>query len=466
MIKRFFASPSASLRMTKVESKVVSKIRRDIMENDEMEEYRGEKESPGEGGKKPGREGSGAGKAAEAGRKAKEYIKGYAGKAGKILKKANIKKIDLAKLKKNYIWVILGILVVTIILARTAGKLKEVIFGVRIEEKEMVEFLETIPVKVYKVRRMDFKDTLPVMGRIQGFKEIDLRFDNKGILENFNFEEGERILEGDIIASIDQKDALLKLKYASLELEKAKKLYDLGGVDKLAVDQKKLEYESARRDLEKTNIYAPSDGYLGSKEIDTGAFVSSQDKVGMFVDFSEVYAVFDVIEEDSPKIELGQNAEIFLDAYPGVSYRGTVDMISPMIEGKTRTQKARIELDNEENKMKPGMFARAIINTYEKADALIIPVSAFRKRENKYFVYVVHPVEKEEGEEEALAEAEEAGITEGTVEEREIEIEYLTHDVAEISKGLEEGEMIIRELLQEYKDKDRVEITEVQETIF
>ena len=222
-----------------------------------------------------------------------------------------------------------------------------------------LEFLETIPVKVYKVKRMDFKDTLPVMGRIEGFKEIDLIFDGKGLLESFNFEEGERILEGDIIASIDQKDALLKLKYASLELEKTKKLYELGGYDKLAVDQKKLEYESAKRDLEKTNIYAPSDGYLGSKEKDTGAFVSSQDKIGSFLDFSEVYASFDVIEEDSPKIELGQTVEIFVDAYPGDSYTGTIDMVSPMIEGRTRTQTIKIELENDDTLLKPGIVCKS-----------------------------------------------------------------------------------------------------------
>jgi len=377
---------------------------------------------------------------------------------------AEKRKIILAKVKKNYIWILLGLLVTVFVLTRTVGKIKQVFFGKKEDEKRIVEFVDTIPVKVYKVKRMDFKDTLPVMGRIEGFKEIDLVFDGKGILESFNFEEGERILEGDIIASIDQKDALLKLKYSSLELEKTKKLYELGGYDKLAVDQKKLEYESAKRDLEKTNIYAPSDGYLGSKEKDTGAFVSSQDKVGSFVDFSEVYASFDVIEEDSPKIELGQTVEIFVDAYPGDSYTGTIDMISPTIEGRTRTQTIKIELENDESLLKPGMFARAIINTYEKKDALIIPASAFKKKENKFFVYIVHPEEKEEGEEETEL-SEDAGQV-GIVEEREIKVEYSTHDVAEVETGLEEGELIIRELHQDYKDQDKVEITEVQETIF
>ncbi|MFC1480443.1 efflux RND transporter periplasmic adaptor subunit, partial [Candidatus Omnitrophota bacterium] len=389
--------------------------------------------------------------------------KEYLNKVKQKIKGTDLKNIDFTKIKKNYIWILVGILVVTFILARTIGKIKQIIIRGREEEKKMVEFLETIPVKVYKVKRMDFKDTLPVMGRIEGFSEIALKFDGKGVLESFNFEEGERILEGDIIASIDQKDALLKLKYSGLEMEKTKKMYELGGIDKMTLDQKKLEYESAKRDLEKTNIYAPSDGYLGSKEHDAGSFVTSQDKVGTFVDFNEVYASFDVIEEDSPKMELGQRVEVFVDAYPGTSYSGTVDMISPMVEGRTRTQKVKIELPNEEDELKPGMFTRAIINTYEKKDALIIPSSAFKKQENKYFVYVVHPEAAEEDEE---VSEELPGGEIGIVEERQIEIEYLTHDVAEIGKGLKEGELIIRELHREYKDKEKVEITEIQETIF
>ncbi|MFH1846735.1 MAG: efflux RND transporter periplasmic adaptor subunit [Candidatus Omnitrophota bacterium] len=390
----------------------------------------------------------------------------------KIKFKIPVKKINVKKIKKSYMWILLGILVAVLVFANTADKIKEIFFGKKKKTGDIVEIAETIPVKVYKVKRMDFKDTLPVMGRVEGFKEIDLKFDGKGVIESFNFEEGERILEGDIIASIDQKDALLKLKYASLELEKTKRMYDLGGIDKMAVEQKKLEYESAKRDLEKTNLYASSDGYLGSKEIDSGAFITSQDKVGIFVDYSEVYAAFDIIEEDSSKMDIGQNVEVFLDAYPGLSCEGTVDMISPMIEGRTRTQKIKVELENEEDKLKPGMFARAVINTYEKKDALIIPAAAFKKQDNSYLVYVVHIEEAEDTEkDEEIKDREEKqeafeDIQIGVIEVREIEIEYLTHDMAEIGKGLKEEELIIREIHREYKDKDKVEVTEIQETIF
>jgi len=107
---------------------------------------------------------------------------------------------------------------------------------------------------------------------------------------------------------------------------------------------------------------------------------------------------------------------------------------------------------------------------------LIIPSAAFKKKEQKYFVYIVHREEENaEGDgsdkniESSKPEGDEGPSGEGdmgTVEEREIKIEYLTHDMAEVGSGLEEGELVIRELHREYKDKDKVEITEVQETIF
>ncbi len=363
--------------------------------------------------------------------------------------------------RKNYI-IIIALVVIAIIFARTAGNIQKILFKKKTPPAAELDIaLEAVPVKVYKAKLMSFKDTLPVMGTVKGFKEIDLKFETNGIMESFNFEEGERIQEGDIIANLNQRDALLKLKYAELETEKTQKLFDVGGLDKIKLEQAKLEYESAKSDFEKTNIYAVSDGTLASRDMDVGAYVTPNEKIGSFVDIGEVYAEFNVIEKDSPKLRLGQKVEVFVDAYPNKSFKGTVDSVSPVVEGRTRTQKIKIELKNPEMDLKPGMFARALIATYEKDNALIIPTSAFKKKESEYFVYVVHKDEQapaEEGKEKIL----EAG----TVEVRKIEIAYLTQDVAEISKGLKEGELVIVEAYQEFNDKEKVEISEVQETIF
>ena len=245
-------------------------------------------------------------------------------------------------------------------------------------------------------------------------------------------------------------------------MEKTKKLFDIGGLDRVKLEQSKLEYESAKSDFEKTNIYAISDGSLGSRDIDVGTYVTPNDKVGTFVDINDVYAEFNVIERDSPKLKLGQKADIFVDAYPNKSYKGTVDSISPIVEGRTRTQNIKVELRNRDLQLKPGMFVRALIATYENDNALIIPTSAFKKKDADYFVYLVH----KEGTPQAQEEGKEPVMAKGIVEVRQVEIAYLTQDVAEISKGLKEGELIIVEAFQEFKDKEKVEIIEVQETIF
>jgi membrane fusion protein (multidrug efflux system) len=329
------------------------------------------------------------------------------------------------------------------------------------------------------------------MGNIKGFKEIELAFQVPGVLESFNFEEGEKIQEGDIIASLVQRDALLKLKYAETELNKQQKLFELGAISQMKLDQTKLEYESAKSELDKTNIYAVSNGVLGSKLKDIGSYVNPGnvgEHIGTFLDIMKVYAEFNIIEKDMPKIALGQKAEVFVDAFPTKSFNGTVDRIAPLIEGRSRTQVIKVELDNKDEMLKPGMFVRSLIATYEKKDALVIPSSALKKKEQEYFIYIVN---KEEPKKEAATEkkqekkkggffskfgkkkkeepkaAEEAKPEEkteyGTVEVRKVKVGYMTQDLVEISEGVKEDELIIVEIQEELKDKSRVEISEVQE---
>lgn len=412
----------------------------------------------------------------------------------KILEK--FKKVDIGnirlknmKLKKQTLFVVIGAAIVLIILVRTTTNIQNVLFKKKPKKAPVVTFEEEAPpVKALKIRKMDFKDTLPCIGNVKGFKEIDLKFQTSGILESFNFEEGEKIQEGDIIASLVQKEALLKLKYAEIELNKNKKLFEIGAISQMKHEQTKVEYESAKNELDKTNIYAMSNGLLGARLIDVGSYVTPNDKAGTFVNIDKVYTEFNIIEKDAPKLALGQRVEVFVDAYPNKSFAGAIDRISPIIEGRSRTQSIKVELDNKDGALKPGMFARALVATYEKKEALVIPVSGLKKKEAEYFAYVIHKEEpkKEDAEGEAKekprkilgfaipskkpkdepkAETKEKPAEFGTVEARTVKLGYMTQDMAEISEGLKEDELIIVEIQEEFKDKTRVEIAELQEGI-
>lgn len=397
--------------------------------------------------------------------------------------------MDLKNKKKFLIIAIIAVVVI-IVLVKTTGNIQKALFKKKPEaagKAPAVSFEEeTMPVKVFKIKRTDFKDTLPSIGNIKGFKEIDLRFQAAGIIESVNFEEGEQIQEGDIIASLQQKDALLKLKYAEVELNKNKKLFEIGAIAPIKIEQAKLEYESAKSELDKTNIYAMENGYMGPKSMDVGSYVnpSTNDNIGKFVATDKVYAEFNIIEKDMPTIQLGQKVDIFADAYPGKQFSGTVDKISPIIEGRSRTMMIKVELDNKEHLLKPGLFVRAIIYTYDKKDVIVMPTSAMRKKEADLYVYVVHKEEpkakavedkpkakktglfgfgkkKEAPKKEEAPKEKEAEF--GAVEVRKIKIGHATPDLVEVDEGLKEDELIITEVQEEFKDKARVEITETQE---
>ena len=343
------------------------------------------------------------------------------------------------------------------------------------------------PVKVYKVAKVSFRDTLPSLGTVKGFREIDLKFPTQGTVEYINFKEGEKITQGDIIASLDQKEALLKVEYSKIELEKQTKLFELGSILETKFKQSQLEYQSAKAELDKTNLIALSDGYVGSIEVDKGSVVSPQDKIGTFVDVKDVYVEFGVIEKDIAKVKEGQNVEVTLDSYPDQVFKGQVDSVSPLVEGRSRTVKVRSKIANTDEKIKPGMFGRVNVLVYEKEQALVIPSSSFKKKEDQYYVYLVHPEEKKEqaveteeaprpvkkkykkgkgSSKEPAEQPAEPQNQQGTVEIRNIEINYATPDAIEIKEGLEEGDIIAVDVEQELQDKAKVEITETQEGIF
>ncbi len=337
-------------------------------------------------------------------------------------------------------------------------------------QEEMPE--EAILVKVYKISRRDFDDTLPSLGTVKGYREMDLRFEVNGVVDSINFREGEDVREGDIIASLDQYDALLKLKYAKIELDKVQKLYEIGSVIKQKLEQAELEYESAKSELDKTYLYAPRDGVLGTRDAEVGEFVTQNDQVATLIDDEDVFVEIGVIERDIGKVTVGLEAKVYVDAYPDIDFRGRVDNVSPVVEGRTRTQTVKIRVRNDKRLLLPGMFARVLVDIYSKKNAIVIPNTALNKEEEGYVVFVVHKTGEEEpmfgemaadGMDEVEVFIDEEVGDPGVAEARPILFEYRSSDFSVIKEGLAEGDLVVIETQEKLRDEANVVITEVQE---
>ncbi len=336
---------------------------------------------------------------------------------------------------------------------------------------------QEVSVRVYKISRTpEFKDILPAMGSIKSNTETKLRFEVSGIVSSFNFKEGDFVNKEDVVATLDPKDAQLKLQYAQTKVKTAetdyalaekklnmyKKLYDIGAIIKskleeleLEADKAKLQIESAQAEvdsanseLEKTTLYAPSDGVLGLRDVEPGEFVTFNDKVATLLDTRDVFSEVGIIEKDLDKISIGQKAGVLVDAYPNKEFTGEVESVSPQIEAKTRTRTVKIKLNNEEGQLLPGMFCRVQITSAEFSDCILVPSAALRDTNDDGTFDSVYMVTEN-----------------NTVEVRPINIDHLTVDYAVIKEGLTEGEVVIVETpTEKLKDGQPVRVIETQET--
>ena len=82
------------------------------------------------------------------------------------------------------------------------------------KEKASEEKQDMISVKVKKLTKQDYIDNYTVMGSIKGAIENELRFELEGQLASYNYKEGARIKEGEVICSLDPKDAITKAEFA------------------------------------------------------------------------------------------------------------------------------------------------------------------------------------------------------------------------------------------------------------
>ena len=110
-------------------------------------------------------------------------------------------------------------------------------------------------------------------------------------------------------------------------------------------------------------LLSPSPGIVTEKDITVGEVVESGKKVFTVSDLSVVWTYLDIYERDLAKIKVGQNVTVRIAAYPERQFTGRVTYLSDVIDEKTRTIKARVEIKNPDRLLKPGMFAEARIET-------------------------------------------------------------------------------------------------------
>jgi Cu(I)/Ag(I) efflux system membrane fusion protein len=108
-------------------------------------------------------------------------------------------------------------------------------------------------------------------------------------------------------------------------------------------------------------IRAPIDGIVIEKATREGAYVQVGTRIYTIADLTHVWIRLDAYESNLPWIRYGQEASFTSEALPGETFRGWISFIDPVVDPRTRTVKVRVNVENPDGRLKPGMFVHATV---------------------------------------------------------------------------------------------------------
>ncbi|MDB4973179.1 MAG: cation transporter [Myxococcaceae bacterium] len=134
---------------------------------------------------------------------------------------------------------------------------------------------------------------------------------------------------------------------------------------------------------------APSDGTVVQRTVDIGNAVGGDQGQPLITvaDLAKVWVVAEVYEHDLPYVQTGQSAHVTIPALSGRRYDAKIAYVGSTIDAVTRTASARVELDNPDGALHPGMFAEMVVDAPERASA-VVPTTALLARRDEMFLFV------------------------------------------------------------------------------
>ena len=139
---------------------------------------------------------------------------------------------------------------------------------------------------------------------------------------------------------------------------------------------------------ETLEIKSPADGVIMAEFIEAKEAFDTVSPIYMLADLSQLIAAFDVYERDIEKVKSGQKVLLYMDAYPNKVFEGQIIFVSPRIDQASFTVKIRVQINNHEFLLKPGMFMRGEILVEDKAMHLAVPVDAIQNLDGLKVVFV------------------------------------------------------------------------------
>jgi membrane fusion protein (multidrug efflux system) len=246
--------------------------------------------------------------------------------------------------------------------------------------------------------------TLEAVASIRAENAIILRPEITGVVETIHFTEGKAVPMGAPLITLDQRlakgdlaAAQAAVSLAETNYKRADNLIRSAAGSERVRDEAEAQRRTARANLEqaqarldKTELRAPFAGIPGLRRVSLGEYVQPGKDLVSFTALEPLNVDFSVPENAAGQVSVGQSVTVRVDAVPGKVWTASVIAVDPQIDARTRALAVRARLTDTGGAVQSGMFARAVLVTGRRDDALLVPEEALIPQGDRAAVLLIN----------------------------------------------------------------------------
>lgn len=321
--------------------------------------------------------------------------------------------------------------------------------GTACGKEEVVEEKNLRSVEVTTVGQGDISSEFAYTGKAAPSKEVAVVPTVPGKVTNFNYEVGDKVSQGAVLFTVDTTDlqnnmrsleasynvAKLGRDNAKNTYENNKLLYDEEIISKQEFDQIKFAYDSAeaqltsiqvqmdnlKKSISDCSVISPMTGVIATRGVERGGFASQGAPAYTVMDLSTIKVEVGVSEQVLNTIRVGDKVSVLMTAVSELPLEGTVSTIAPA-SGQTGMYTVKVELNNQDGKIKSGMMAEVSFTMESSKDTIVLPRNAVIEKDDEIYVYVVEN---------------------GAAKKVNVELGIESGDTIEILSGLKDGDDVV-----------------------
>ncbi|MBP7102538.1 MAG: efflux RND transporter periplasmic adaptor subunit [Bacteroidales bacterium] len=249
-----------------------------------------------------------------------------------------------------------------------------------------------------------------------------------GRIDKIYVEIGDHVGKGQLLVQMDENNlqqAKAQLDNLELTFKRMDELYKVGGVSKSQWDAQKTSLEVARTSYKNlknnTQLLSPISGIITARNYDNGDIYAGNPLLQV-QQIKPVKLLINVSEKQYTKISKGMDVKVVVDVYGDEEFNGKVSLVYPTIDPRTHTFPVEINIANANEKIRPGMYARVIVDMGSQ-ERVVVPDVAIVKQQGSgdRYVYV---------------------YKDGKVSYKKVEIGRRLGDSYELISGVNDGDQV------------------------